>query len=271
VEAAASEPNTYLNAETRQPLNTQHHRRLCLSTRHVLLNCRSSLHWNIHFTSSILKLLKVAGRHSLSWDCTLNCSNNKNSDNNDTKSRILRAKDSKWKERLHNKLMDFERTVTQKEYLNNKLFCFKDVQVSNAKAKYVHSLVDCVWNVMAHAQKPEFVFRRNGRVNLNRQGRQFSRLLTADVCASAVVMLDTPSSEVAKGNGYPLHSPVSPSLPLHASPCAITFQLDPSTLPVDESHFLVWDAVYIHIPYSLIVIAAATQNFTVYLLSDPFE
>jgi hypothetical protein len=39
--------------------------------------------------------------------------------------------------------------------------------------------VDCIWNVMAHAQKPDFVFRRNGRVHLNRQGRQFSRLLAA--------------------------------------------------------------------------------------------
>jgi len=29
-----------------------------------------------------------------------------------------------------------------------------------------------------------------------------------------------------KGTGYPLYSPVSPSLPLPASPCAITFQLD---------------------------------------------
>jgi len=29
-----------------------------------------------------------------------------------------------------------------------------------------------------------------------------------------------------KGTGYPLHSPVSPSLPLPASPCAITFQPD---------------------------------------------
>jgi len=28
-------------------------------------------------------------------------------------------------------------------------------------------------------------------------GRQFSRLLAAEVCASAVVMLDTPCSEVA--------------------------------------------------------------------------
>ena len=42
---------------------------------------------------------------------------------------------------------------------------------------------------MAQAQKPDFVFRRNGRVHLNRQGRQFSRLLTAELCASAVVMV----------------------------------------------------------------------------------
>jgi hypothetical protein len=55
---------------------------------------------------------------------------------------------------------------------------------------------ECVRNVMAHAHKPDFVFRRNGRVNLNRRGRQFSRLLAAEVCASAVVMLDTPRSEV---------------------------------------------------------------------------
>jgi hypothetical protein len=50
---------------------------------------------------------------------------------------------------------------------------------------------------MAHAQKPDLVFRRNGRVHLNRRGRQFSRLLAAEMCASAVVMLDTPCSEVA--------------------------------------------------------------------------
>jgi len=75
-----------------------------------------------------------------------------------------------------------------------------------------NSEVECVWNVMAHAQKPDFVFRRNGRVHLNRQERQFSRLLVAELCASAVVMRDTPSSEVVKSTGYPLHSPVSPSL-----------------------------------------------------------
>jgi hypothetical protein len=49
---------------------------------------------------------------------------------------------------------------------------------------------------MTHSQKPDFVFRRNGRVHINRQGCQFTRLLAAEMCASAVVMLDTPSSEV---------------------------------------------------------------------------
>ena len=50
---------------------------------------------------------------------------------------------------------------------------------------------------MAHAQKPDFVFPRNGRVHLNRWGRQFSRLLAAKVCASVWVMLDRPRSEMA--------------------------------------------------------------------------
>jgi hypothetical protein len=80
---------------------------------------------------------------------------------------------------------------------------------------------------MAHAQKPDFVFRRNGRVHLNWRGRQFSRLLTAEVCASVVVMLDTPCSDVVwrvlvthSISQFPLH------FPFRASPCAITFQLD---------------------------------------------
>jgi len=78
-------------------------------------------------------------------------------------------------------------------------------------------ILDCVWNVMAHVQKPDFVFRRNGRVHLNRWGRQFSRLLAAEVCALAVVMLDTPSSAIRQ---FPLH------FPSRALLCAITFQLD---------------------------------------------
>ena len=87
--------------------------------------------------------------------------------------------------------------------------------------------VEASWNVMAHARKPEFVFRRNRRVHLNRRWRQFSRLLKAEVCASAAVMLDTPCSEVVwrvlathSIRQFPLRFPLS------ASPCAITFQLE---------------------------------------------
>ena len=103
----------------------------------------------------------------------------------------------------------------------------------------VLGLVDCTWNVMAHAQKSDFVFQRNGRVHLNWQGRQFSRLLAAEVCASAVVMLDTTCSEVVWRvlSTHSIHQ-----FPLHfsfcASPCAITFQLDstrPSLLPSHPS------------------------------------
>jgi hypothetical protein len=61
------------------------------------------------------------------------------------------------------------------------------------------SVADCVSNVMAHVQTPDFVFRRNG-LHLNRRGGggggQFNRQLAAEVCANAVVMLDTPRSEV---------------------------------------------------------------------------
>ena len=98
------------------------------------------------------------------------------------------------------------------------------------------TLVDCVWNVMAHAQKPDFFFQRNGRVHLKSSGgRQFIRLLAAEVCASAVVVLDTTCSEVVLRvlathyiHQFPLHFP-SP-----ASPCAITFQLDSNKLNSDR-------------------------------------
>jgi hypothetical protein len=83
--------------------------------------------------------------------------------------------------------------------------------------------------VTAHAQKPDFVLGRNGRVHLNRRRRrQFSRLLAGELCTSACSCKPVFCSHV-KLTGYPLHSLVSPSLLLLASQCAITFQLD-STL-----------------------------------------
>ena len=55
------------------------------------------------------------------------------------------------------------------------------------------------WNVMAHAQKPDFVFRakRTSPFKSARGGDVSSvDYCAAEVCASAVVMLDTPCSEV---------------------------------------------------------------------------
>ena len=110
-----------------------------------------------------------------------------------------------------------------------------DFSTNTSRSTFTYfTVVDCVWNVMAHVQKPEFFFRRNGRVHLirgERGGRQFSRLLAAEVCASAVVMLDTSCSEVV-WRVLATHSirQFPPSLhPYHTSPRVITFQMDPST------------------------------------------
>jgi hypothetical protein len=71
---------------------------------------------------------------------------------------------------------------------------------------------------MAHAQKPDFVFRRNGRAHLNRQGRQFIRLSgRRGVRVSGSNAGYTMFRGSVKSTGYPLHSPVSTSLLL---PCA---------------------------------------------------
>jgi len=93
--------------------------------------------------------------------------------------------------------------------------------------KQITCLLEASWNVMAHVQKPDFVSWWNGRVHLNRRGHQFSRLLAAKVCTSAVVILDTPCSEVVwrvlathSICQFPLHFPSC------MSPCAITFQLE---------------------------------------------
>ena len=71
---------------------------------------------------------------------------------------------------------------------------------------------------MAHAQKPDFVFRRNGRVHLNRpagasvQSTTGSRGVRISGSNAGYFM----SRGSVKSTGSPLHSPVSPSLPL---PC----------------------------------------------------
>jgi len=74
---------------------------------------------------------------------------------------------------------------------------------------------DCVWKVMAHAQKPYFVFRRNGRVHLNLPGASVqSTTSSRGVRISGSNAGYNMFRGSVKSTGYPLHSPVSPSLPL---------------------------------------------------------
>ena len=72
-------------------------------------------------------------------------------------------------------------------------------------------VVEVSLNVMAHVQKPDFVFRRNGRVHLI--GRWASVQSTT---GSRVVRMSNSNARYTmfrgsvKGTGYPLHSPVFP-------------------------------------------------------------
>jgi len=67
---------------------------------------------------------------------------------------------------------------------------------------------------MANAQKPDFVFRRNGRVHLNRRGASvFSTTGSRDVRINGSNAEYTIIRGSVKSTGYPLHSPISPSLP----------------------------------------------------------
>ena len=91
---------------------------------------------------------------------------------------------------------------------------------------------------MAHAHKPDFFFRAKRTSPFkSAEGRQFSRLLAADVCASAVVMLDTPCSEVV-WRVLATHSirQVSPSVPL---PCVTVCHHIPTGLYTSKVHDLI--------------------------------
>jgi len=66
-------------------------------------------------------------------------------------------------------------------------------------------------------QKPDFVFRRNGQVHLNQRGASVqSTAGSRGLCISSSNAGYTMFRGSVKSTGYPLHSPVSPSLSL---PC----------------------------------------------------
>ena len=125
----------------------------------------------------------------------------------------------------YKKTIDINRDEISQKNSRDTLFNHKRHEDSLEQLK-----VGASWNMMARAHKPHFVFRRNGRVHLNRRRCQFSRLLAAEVCFSVVVMLDTSCSEI-EWRVLATHFIHQFSLHFHsrASPCAITFQLESKT------------------------------------------
>ena len=104
------------------------------------------------------------------------------------------------------------------------LLCSHVANMSHLKKHACYTAAEASWNVMACAQKPDFIFLWNRRVHSNRP--------------EASVQLTTGSRGVrisgsnagytmfwgsVKGTEFPLHFPSS------ASPCAITFQLESTT------------------------------------------
>jgi hypothetical protein len=93
---------------------------------------------------------------------------------------------------------------------------------------------------------------------LNRRGRQLSRLLATEVFASEVVILDTPCSEVVwrvlathSIRQFPLH------FPFRASPCAITFQLDSTSVFIyrfRHSKKIYWRAAEVFLTLKMTVV-----------------
>jgi len=94
----------------------------------------------------------------------------------------------------------------------------------------------------------QFTSLLNGRVHLNRRGTSVqSTAGSRGVCISGSNAGYTMFRGSVKGTGYPLHSPVSPSLPPpRASPCAITFQLDSASATL-HSPFCSDHVAYLHL------------------------
>jgi len=80
---------------------------------------------------------------------------------------------------------------------------------------------------MAHAQKPDFVFRRNGRVHLNQEGAS----VQSNTGSRGVRISGSNAGyNMFRGSVKVLATHSIRKFPLHfmfrASPCAVTFQLD---------------------------------------------
>ena len=114
----------------------------------------------------------------------------------------------------------------------------------------------------AHAQEPDFIFQRNGRFHLNRQGASVqSTTGSRGVRISGSNAGYTMFRGSVKGTGYPLHSPVSPSFPLPASSCAITFQFESTLL---YPHLIFYRPLPPFFPDQQHVYVAIVHDFPIY-------
>ena len=101
--------------------------------------------------------------------------------------------------------------------INYTMAVYEDVDVRTIAL----NVAEASWNVMAQAQKPDFVFRRNGRVHLNRWGASVqSTTGSRGVRIGGSNAGYTVFRGSVKGTAYPLHSPVFPSIP---HPCVTVY------------------------------------------------
>ena len=79
------------------------------------------------------------------------------------------------KEPTFNYIVDKQEPICMVSYARDQNMNVFHVYLFSCRTVPAQETVDerslgCVWNVMAHAQKPDLVSGRNGRVHLNRQG-----------------------------------------------------------------------------------------------------
>jgi hypothetical protein len=100
-------------------------------------------------------------------------------------------------------------------YFSSPLWYKGSIQTGSWARQISRQMLDVNWNVMAHAQKTDFVFRRNGQVHLNRRGASVQSTTGSPGVRIRVSNAGyTMFRGSVKSTGYQLHSPVSPSLSL---------------------------------------------------------
>jgi len=111
---------------------------------------------------------------------------------------------------------------------SNFFSCGTSTRFSVIFSPYGSSWVEWKRIVMAHAQKPDSVFQRNGRVHLYRQGCQFSRVLAFLECGSGENDCSNTEWTVSSETEDCLATHSIRLFPLHfssrASPCATRFR-----------------------------------------------